>query len=52
MDQGGIRMPRIPTKIQKSMDKKVLEYRNQQNGLSEYRGDGELNGLQAEGMNL
>jgi hypothetical protein len=26
MDQGGIRMPRIPTKIQKAIDKKLNEH--------------------------
>lgn len=25
MDQGGIRMPRIPTKIQKAIDNKLIE---------------------------
>jgi hypothetical protein len=48
MEQGGIRMPRIPTKIQKTMDKKVLEYKNQQNGSSENR----VNTFEAEGINL
>jgi len=26
MDQGGIRMPRIPTRIQKAIDKKINDH--------------------------